>query len=250
MHPPCIDLLGSPLHLVSRAQLRERAQKALGQREYAYHFMALNPIKVIRAQRESQLRSYLGNANIVYADAFGICLAAKWLHGVNQERIPGYELHFDILKICEEHGHGVYILGGKLEVLNRALDHYRRDYPNLTILGSHHGYFAQEAFDMQILPEIKTLRPRLVLVAMGALVQEYWIERIRSEAGIPLCLGIGGSLDALVGETPRAPCVMLDLGFEWLYRLVRQPKRWRVMLALPVFAAQTLKARLGTHGNI
>ncbi|MCG8607165.1 WecB/TagA/CpsF family glycosyltransferase, partial [bacterium] len=86
------------------------------------------------------------------------------------------------------------------------------------------------------------------LVAMGARVQEYWVERIRTVGQVPLLLGIGGSLDALVGATPRAPRLVLNLGLEWMYRLIRQPKRWRVMVALPIFAMQTLQLRLRLRG--
>ncbi|MCG8606387.1 WecB/TagA/CpsF family glycosyltransferase, partial [bacterium] len=156
-----IDLLGAPLHLGSRAQLLDLARHSLTQSDRSFHFMALNPIKVIRAQREPALHEYLVHADVVYADAVGICLAAKLLYGVTQPRVPGYELHLDILHICRESGYGVYVLGGRDEVLQRALKKYHKEFADLNIVGSHHGYFSEEDFDHTILPQIRKAQPKL-----------------------------------------------------------------------------------------
>jgi N-acetylglucosaminyldiphosphoundecaprenol N-acetyl-beta-D-mannosaminyltransferase len=87
----------------------------------------------------------------------------------------------------------------------------------------------------------------LLLVAFGAPAQDLWIDRHRTAlagCGIVVAIGVGGTFDYLAGAVPRAPAAIRRLGFEWLYRLIRQPWRWRRQLVLPLFAALVLRERL------
>lgn len=236
------NVLGSPVSTCTPAEILDFAEKAMEQDEQSYHLMALNPIKVIRAQREAELRDYIERADVVYPDGIGICLALKWIHGIRQERIPGFDLHFDVLELCARHGWPVYLLGASPEINEQAAAKYQARYPSLQIAGRHHGYFNDDEFFNAILPDIQAGKPRLLVVAMGALIQEKWIETARENGVVPLSMGVGGSFDAFVGEAPRAPEWMLNLGLEWLYRLALQPKRYKAMSPLPSFFLQTLRA--------
>jgi N-acetylmannosaminyltransferase (EC 2.4.1.187) len=84
---------------------------------------------------------------------------------------------------------------------------------------------------------------RLVFVAMGAPRQDRWIARNRARLRPSVCIGVGGSLDVLAGRVSRAPKWMGEMGFEWLYRLVREPRRFVRMLALPKFMLRVFAER-------
>ena len=102
---------------MQRDQLIKKAELALSQNKKSYHFLSINPIKIIRSHNDSELKSYIDKADIVYPDAVGVCVAMSLLYGINQERIPGYEFHFDVLDLCEKYGYGVYIIGSKQKFL-------------------------------------------------------------------------------------------------------------------------------------
>jgi N-acetylglucosaminyldiphosphoundecaprenol N-acetyl-beta-D-mannosaminyltransferase len=74
---------------------------------------------------------------------------------------------------------------------------------------------------------ILAAKPDILLVAYGAPAQELWIARNQPLLGVPAAIGVGGTFDYLAGHVPRAPRWMRRLGLEWLFRLIRQPWRWR-----------------------
>jgi N-acetylglucosaminyldiphosphoundecaprenol N-acetyl-beta-D-mannosaminyltransferase len=87
-----------------------------------------------------------------------------------------------------------------------------------------------------IVARVRAAHADAVFVAFGSPTQERWIAEARPALGAAVAIGVGGGLDFVAGRVPRAPDWMLRHGVEWLYRLARQPWRWRRMLALPRFA--------------
>ena len=238
------DILDTIVSSCTRDQLISKAELALSQKKKSYHFLSINPIKIIRSHNDSELKSYIDKADIVYPDAIGVCVAMSLLYGINQERIPGYEFHFDVLELCEKYGYGIYIIGSKQKVLMSSIKKYQNKYPRIKLVGFNDGYFDEKYFFKKILKNISQKKPELVLVAMGAKLQEKYIEIIRSNVNVPLLMGIGGSLDAFVGNSPRAPEWMLKIGLEWFFRLLMQPWRYKAMLPLPIFAYKILKRKI------
>ncbi|KHE71542.1 WecB/TagA/CpsF family glycosyltransferase, partial [Halobacillus sp. BBL2006] len=116
-------------------------------------------------------------------------------------------------------------------------------YPDIKIVGSHDGYFDWGKND-EVAMKVKQADPDLTFVALGAPKQEKWVaENIDSfDKGVFLC--VGGSFDVIAGDVKRAPASWRKHNVEWLYRLIKQPKRWRRMLALPRFAFRIIKKKL------
>ena len=98
--------------------------------------------------------------------------------------------------------------------------------------------------EADIVKRIRAVRPDLLFVAYGAPAQDLWIARNLERLGVPVCMGVGGTFDFIAGVAPRAPLWMRQKGLEWLYRLWKQPWRWRRMLALPHFAVLVLRQKL------
>jgi N-acetylglucosaminyldiphosphoundecaprenol N-acetyl-beta-D-mannosaminyltransferase len=107
-------------------------------------------------------------------------------------------------------------------------------YPNLQIVGTYSGSPAVEEED-EIVALVKQAGPDILFVAYGAPQQDKWIARNLEKLGVPLAMGVGGTLDFIAGVAVRAPRWVQRLGLEWLHRLCREPWRWRRMLALPRF---------------
>jgi N-acetylglucosaminyldiphosphoundecaprenol N-acetyl-beta-D-mannosaminyltransferase len=85
-------------------------------------------------------------------------------------------------------------------------------------------------------------------VAYGAPAQDVWIRRNLGRLPVAIAMGVGGSFDFLTGRQQRAPKMMQKLGLEWLYRLYREPWRWRRMLALPKFAIKVVVKGFKAYG--
>lgn len=159
-----------------------------------------------------------------------------------KERVTGFDLSVKMLELANEKGYGVYLLGGKPGVGERAAENLKKKYPGLRIAGVHHGYFkgAQDGItdseeDRKILTKIEAGGTDILFVGMGYPKQERWIYRNRAKIRAKVAIGNGGVTDILAGEAKRAPEVFQRLGLEWLYRLLKDPKRLGRQMNLPLF---------------
>ena len=244
-----INILGFHTSTLSREQVLHTVGQWIDERKASHHLMALNPIKVCRARREKVLADHIARADILYPDAFGIAWAMSIFDNKKYPTIPGCDLMYDIMRIASEKRYSVFLLGGSQPIVEKTKEIFRQQYPGAVIAGIRNGYFKNDEEKQSTLSEIIRLKPDIVLVAMGALIQENWIENIRKKAAessmvIPLCMGVGGSFDAVTGNVPRPPRWMLRFHLEWLFRLLQQPMRAPRMLALPHFAILVLGKKL------
>ncbi|MED3564458.1 WecB/TagA/CpsF family glycosyltransferase, partial [Bacillus xiapuensis] len=200
-----------------------------------------NPEIVMYAREDRDYHKIVQEADYVVPDGAGIILAAKILNTPLQERVTGYDLTVRLLELSNQNAWRVYLLGGKEETNQKAVANICKQYPNLVMAGSHNGYFKGE--ENRIADEIKAANADIVFVAIGFPRQEKWISAHYSSFSKGIFMGVGGSIDVLAGEVNRAPEVWQKLNLEWFYRLVKQPSRWRRMLALPRFLREILKTK-------
>lgn len=198
-----------------------------------------NPELVMAANRDPKYLQILQEADYITPDGIGVVIASKLLKTPLKERVAGFDLMNALLKHAQEKGLKVYLLGAKEKTLEKAYHKMKEQLPELNIVGRHHGYF--DISDEQIANEIANLEPDLVFVALGFPKQEYWIHQHLHRFQKGLFMGIGGSFDVWAGEMKRAPQLLINLHMEWLYRLFKQPTRWRRMLVLPQFLLKVMK---------
>lgn len=200
-----------------------------------------NPEIVMFAQRHPDYKQALDKADFIVPDGIGVILAAKLIKQPLQERIAGFDLMYELLAIANQKAWNVYFLGAKKEVIERAVQNISKTFPNLSVSGYHHGYF--DLNDETIAQKVNASQPDLVFVALGYPKQEIWIQKNISSFEKGLFMGVGGSFDVWAGEVKRAPLFWRKLNLEWLYRLIKQPSRWRRMLVLPQFIIKVIKKR-------
>jgi N-acetylglucosaminyldiphosphoundecaprenol N-acetyl-beta-D-mannosaminyltransferase len=188
-------------------------------------------------------RAAINGADLVVADTIGIVVAARLLGKPLRERVAGIDLLQRVCAGVASRGTAVFLLGGAPEVAAAAAEALKRAHPGLQIAGTHHGYFADDE-SPAMCALIKASGARIVFVGLGFPRQEYWIQRNLPNLGAIVCVGVGGSFDVLAGRLPRAPLAVRRVGLEWLYRLMREPRRLRRQLALPVFAARSMRQAL------
>ena len=194
---------------------------------------------IMTAQKDEEFFNILKTSKLATPDSIGVIIAGKLQKKPFKERIPGQSYLRKVFEVGEKEGWTFYLLGGRGDVPKRAKEHLESIYPNAKIVGYHEGFFEEDS-EEKVIEEINNLRPNVLFVAMGAPIQEKWIYKYKDKLNAKVFIGIGGSFDVMSGKIKRAPTIFQKLGLEWFYRLIKQPKRFWRMLALPKFLAAVL----------
>ena len=191
----------------------------------------------MKAIYDEKLMKLLNSAAIQIPDGIGIVVASRIKGGKIKKRITGIDLMEKIIRRASEKSYRVFLLGAKPGIADEASKILEKRYPGLIIAGIMDGYFKD---DDEAVNTIKNAKPDILFVAMGSPKQEYWITKNMEKLTVPLCMGIGGSLDVISGNVKRAPGIMRKSGLEWLYRLFKEPWRFGRMTVLPVFLLKVI----------
>lgn len=203
------------------------------------HVVTANPEVVMIANEDQQFQRTVEQAYVV-PDGIGIVYAAKILNYPITERVTGIELLEGLMEQANKHQWKVFLLGASPEVNQRASQKLAHQYPNARIAGARDGFFTAAEED-QIASEVAASQADLLFVALGAPKQDVWISKYWDQLQVSLAMGVGGSFDVLAGTVKRAPYIWQKLHLEWLYRLMKQPSRWKRQLAIPRFIAAVLR---------
>jgi len=201
-----------------------------------------NAEMVMMAGRDRELAGILAAADLVVPDGAGVVWAARRLGCPMPERVAGFDLVQVLLARAAAVGWRVYFFGGAPSVAAKAAAAAQARYPGLIVAGVRHGFFTA-AEEEAIAADIRASRPHILLAALGVPKQEKWLAARRDLLAVPVALGVGGTFDVMAGVAARAPLWMQRAGLEWLYRLGREPRRIRRMMALPRFVLRVLAAK-------
>lgn len=182
---------------------------------------------VVTAEDDAEFRTAYDAVSLSLADGMFIVWAARWLGTPVPEKVSGSDLIEPLLRLAGSSGWRVFLLGGAPGVAGAAAERARRDF-GVQIVGAASPFIRLDgtAADLeQGIDEVAAARPDLVLVAMGAPKQERWIHHNRERLGGAVAVGVGASLDFVIGRIDRAPRWISNAGLEWLYRLAREPRR-------------------------
>ncbi len=199
---------------------------------------------VVMAQTDSHLRDIINRADLVTPDSIGILWACRRHHIAMPERVSGVDIVIRLARLSAQKGLRLFLLGAQPGVAEEAVKRLQTTYPGVQIVGYHHGYFSPES-EPEVIETIRQARPDVLCVAMGIPKQEKWIERYRHELGVPVSIGVGGTLDVLSGRVQRAPLWMQRMGMEWLWRVGHNPRKIGKVMLLPRFAWMVLTNRSG-----
>ncbi len=201
-----------------------------------------NPEIVMGAKEDEELRKLLNTADMVTADGIGLIYASKIKGKPLKERVTGYDLSLKMLEIGNENSYGIYLLGGKEGIAKEAGVNIKKDYPNINVLGHHHGYFKgshngyiNHKEEEKIVDEINASNPDIIFVGLGFPYQEKWINENKDKIKGKVIIGNGGVMDILSGNLKPAPDIYRKIGLEWLYRLVKEPSRIKRQIVIPKF---------------
>ncbi|MEK4027759.1 WecB/TagA/CpsF family glycosyltransferase [Pseudobacillus sp. FSL P4-0506] len=200
--------------------------------------IAVNPEKVMTAGRDPLVKELINNSTYQIADGIGMIIASKLKKGQLRERVTGVDMMGRLLQFAADEGHSVFFYGAKEEVVRTAKEKLEEKIPSLRVAGYANGYVQdQEA----LVKQIRESGAALLFVALGSPRQELWIkENMPKLPNVKVFQGVGGSFDVYSGKVKRAPAFYRKFGLEWLYRLMKEPKRLKRQMALPQFLLKIL----------
>jgi len=247
-----MEILGVKIDNVTYQQALEKARGfiEIGGKHY---IVTPNPEIIVKAQKDKEFKEILNKADMSVPDGIGLVFAAALLGKSLPERVTGVDLLEGLVALAEEHGYSLFLLGGREGVAEGASKKLKIKNEKLKIVGAQEGPRldndgrpkdnSETAGDKRVIEKINQAVPDVLVVGFGAPKQEKWIARNLPHLSVKLAIGVGGALSYISGEKRRAPGWAQRLGFEWAFRLVKEPSRFRRQLAIPYFGYLVLKER-------
>lgn len=197
----------------------------------AYYFNAhINELSYIN----NNFKIVLQNSNINYPDGIGVWFATKYLSKSNSSRINLTDFYPLLIEHCISKGYNFFLLGSTVEILNKAIQNIQNEFIKIKIVGSHNGY---DIVDKEVIDLINSKQPDILLVGMGSPKQELWIHENKDKLNAKVFLTVGDLFTQWAGEKVRGPKIFRNLGFEWLFRALSNPKLYfkRYFFGIPKF---------------
>ena len=179
---------------------------------------------MISEKNEDVRKMLLDKETVMVPDGIGVLKAGKKIGYNIEERITGIDIANELLKFGNEQKKSIYLFGSKQEVIDSMKKVIKEQYPNLKQVGTSNGYVTDKD---KVFDEIVKLEPDIVLVALGIPLQEMLIYKHLNRFKKGIFVGIGGSFDVMSGMKKRAPKIFIKLNLEWLYRIMKEPKRFK-----------------------
>ncbi len=221
-----VAVLGVPFHNLTMDETVAWIEDHI--REGGFHQVATANVDFLKhSLRDESLRDILCSCEMIVPDGMPIVWMSRLIGTPLKERVTGIDLVERLADVSARRGYGIFLLGASEASSQRASKVLKQRFPGLRIVGR----FSPENQPLEkmdhegILRRIEEARPDILLVALGNPKQERWIAMHRERLKVPVCIGVGGTLDSLSGNIPRAPQWMQAGGLEWLHRTLQEPRR-------------------------
>ena len=236
-----LSIMGVRIDNLSMSEVLKIAEEKIDKNEQ-YIIYTPNTEFIMMCQKDEEFFNLMNKSDINIPDGIGLIYAGKIKKHPLKEKVGGYDLSVNLLKMANDKGLKLYAVGGKPGVAEAAMKNIREKYPGIKIVGTQHGYFKGTHLgkngheeELAVIEDINKHQPHILFVGFGAKKQEQWIEYNKNLINANIIIGNGGTLDGLAGIVKRAPDIFIKLGLEWLYRLMKEPKRIKRQVVLPIF---------------
>ena len=241
-----LSIMGVRIDNLSMDEVLKIAEEKI-EKDEQYIIYTPNTEFIMMCQKDEEFLNLMNESDINIPDGIGLIYAGKIKKHPLKEKVGGYDLSVNLLKMANDKGLKLYVVGGKPGVAEAAMENVREKYPGIKIVGAQHGYFKGTHLgkkgheeELAVIEDINKHQPHILFVGFGAKKQELWIENNKDLINANVIIGNGGTLDGLAGIVKRAPDIFIKLGLEWLYRLMKEPKRIKRQIVLPVFMLKVI----------
>ena len=236
-----VKILGVNVDSVTMAQAIAQIENLISARKNSIVATA-NAEMLLMATHDDELKNILNSAELVVADGAGTVWAAHHLGYEMPERVAGFDLVQELMKISPTHDYKIFLFGAAPSIADKAKLKAEQLYPGIKIVGVRNGFFTATD-EPEIIAQIKKSSPDILLVALGVPKQEKFLAKYKSELNVPVSIGVGGTFDVMAGVVKRAPLWMQKLKLEWLFRAMLQPSRAGRLIALPKFVLKVFASK-------
>lgn len=235
-----VYLLGIPIDAVTAQQAVDHLQTLL-ERTERHHIMTPNSEMLVASRKNPEFQSVLRSSSLNLPDSIGLIWMANLTHQHLPERVTGVDTVQALCRTLDER-HPVFLLGAGEGIAEQAAEVLRGKNSRLKIIGTYAGS-PSDRDAQEIIRRINDAQPHLLFVAYGAPKQDLWIHKHLSQLpSVRVAMGVGGTFDFLAGVQKRAPVIFRKLGLEWLWRLFKEPRRFkRILNAVVVFPLMVLR---------
>ena len=222
-----IHILNTSIDNLSMNETISFVQETIASKKQIHH-VVVNAGKIVQMQKDLQLRESVNSSDIINADGQAVVWAAKFLNKPVKERVAGIDLMQNLVELAFQKNYKLYFLGAEEAVVSQTVNHYIEKFGPDIIAGYRNGYFKAEEED-QVIQDIVSSGANILFVAITSPKKENFLYKYKNELkSLNFIMGVGGSFDVIAGKTKRAPVWMQDIGLEWFYRFLQEPKRmWK-----------------------
>lgn len=238
------EVLGCPVDAVDMRKALDYVAEAVKSRTSTGFVLAVNPEKVCILRQDKFLQDFFRRASLLLPDGIGMVKGLKILHKVKVSRCPGADLMQNICAEAPERNYRIFIYGASEEVNRKSCEVLQQRYPGINIAGRANGFVKPEEME-SLVQKINDSAADILFIALGSPLQEKWMSLYAGKlTTVKICQGIGGTLDTIAGKVKRAPAFWQNMGLEWFYRLLCQPRRFKRQLHCFKFGFEVYKTKI------
>lgn len=247
---PLIQILGTRVHMIQMAEVISiMAGWIESESHWPHHIVNTGMHGIMEAHKDPAFKAILNSADILAPDGILAILTARF-HGYRLRKDDtGPDLLWRFSEIANKNGFSYFLFGDTEHTLEKLSDKLHSAFPSLRVVGSTSPPFREWTTeeDEAMVASINQAQPDVLWVGLGMPKQERWIFEHRAALKVPVVVGVGASFKFISGTTPRAPRLIRNLGFEWMWRLAQEPRRvWRrVIIDAPQYVALVFLQSIG-----
>jgi N-acetylglucosaminyldiphosphoundecaprenol N-acetyl-beta-D-mannosaminyltransferase len=223
-------ILGMRVDMVQISGCLEMMEDWIIHKSYGHDIAVVNAYDAVSCKNDFMVKDAVNNSSLVVPDGISLILLAR-LHGFSlKKRVYGPDLMLEFLKIADKKGYSSFFYGSTDEVQKKLIANLKSQFPNMKVAGCYAPPFRALTSneEEEIIAEINKSSPDILWVGLGCPKQQLWMYRHKDELKVPVMVGVGAAFDFFAKTKSQAPHWVRDSGFEWLFRLLTEPKRlWK-----------------------
>lgn len=224
------NICGMKVNIVQIPEVIGIMEDWIRSRNMGNYIAVSNALDVVLSKKDSGVREAVNNSNLSVPDGISLVLAARAYGYDLKKRVYGPDLLLEFLRATQDENYSHFFYGTTKETLERLVKSLKKQFPKLKISGTHPSFFREltNQDKTRVVETINNSSTDILWVGIGCPRQELWMYDFKDKLKVPVMVGVGAAFDFLSGTKPQAPRWIRDNGFEWLFRLIIEPKRlWK-----------------------
>ncbi|MES9830713.1 MAG: WecB/TagA/CpsF family glycosyltransferase [Candidatus Thiodiazotropha sp. DIVDIV] len=218
-----IELMGCNIDNLSMNETLDKIERLIESGDTHQH-VVVNVDKIVKANKDTKLKEIINSCSLVNVDGMPVVWVSRLLGKPLKQRVAGVDLFEKLMERSSKKKLKVFLLGAKEEVVSKTKEIYENKYNHQSIVGYRNGYWT-DAEEKEVVQQIKEAEPDMLFVAISSPKKEEFLNKYQKAMNVPFSMGVGGTFDVAVGKVKRAPILMQNLGLEWFYRFLQEPRR-------------------------